>query len=218
MLQFLILEDGLDERDEDCAARLVVGAQQRGTVARDDGLAHTVGQVLALRRLGTEGDAGWQQDVAAIVVAVYDGGDVLADTLGCDVHVGHEHDARHAFAVGRDRGIDVLILATVDDQVLVSSDVAQLLLYQFCQLFLIQGDRKLCGVVGVPRLGVDSGVGREATDDGLYRLSALLLLGSFGCQEGGSLRDLEEWGGFDGLCSLGGLRTGSFRQLQDVCS
>lgn len=46
MLQFLVVEDGLDERDEDRAARLVVGAQQRGSVTRDDGLAHTVGQGL----------------------------------------------------------------------------------------------------------------------------------------------------------------------------
>lgn len=119
MLQLLVVEDGLDERDEDRAARFVVGAQQRVSVARDDGLAHTVGQVLALWCLGTEGDASRQLDVAAIVVAVYDRSDVAAGTLGRAVHVGHEHDARHAFAVGRNRGIDVLIVATADDQVLV---------------------------------------------------------------------------------------------------
>ena len=78
MLQLLVVEDGLDERDEDRAARFVVGAQQRVSVARDDGLAHTVGQVLALGCLGTEGDASRQLDVAAIVVAVYDRSDFAA--------------------------------------------------------------------------------------------------------------------------------------------
>lgn len=151
MLQFLVVEDGLDERDEDRAARLVVGAQQRGSVARDDGLTHTVDQVLALRRLGTEGDASRQLDVAAIVVAVYDRRDFAAVTLGRAVHVGHEHDARHVFAVGRDRGIDILVLATADDQVFVCSDVDQLLLYQFCHVLLAKGDRILCGVFGLPR-------------------------------------------------------------------
>ena len=147
---------------------------------------------------------------------MYDRRDFAALTLGRAVHVGHEHDARHVFAVGRDRGIDVLIVATADDQVFVCSDSAQLLLYQFCHVLLAKGDRILCGVFGLPRLTVDGGVGREATDDGLNRLSALLLLGCFGCQGGGNRRDLEEWGGFDGLCSLGGLRTGSFRQLQEM--
>ena len=92
-------------------AGLVVGAEQRGAVGRDDVVADLVGQ---RGLLGGADHLCWirrQHDIAATVIPHDLRLDVLARAIRRGVHVRAEADHRHLLVgIGRDRRIDVAVL------------------------------------------------------------------------------------------------------------
>jgi hypothetical protein len=97
-----VLDDPRQRIEDLGDARLVVGAQQRGAVGGDDGLAD------ALLQVGVLGGDDLlpvlrQGDVLAVVVRVEGGHHVLARHVGIGVHVGDEGDDRHLLAARRGR-------------------------------------------------------------------------------------------------------------------
>ena len=90
---------------------LVVGTQQRGAVGGDEGLALQLLQEGEGGGLHDHAGAG-QGDIAAVVVLVEDGLDVLAGSVGGGVHVGDEAQRGLLLAAlgGGDAAVDVAVL------------------------------------------------------------------------------------------------------------
>ena len=92
-------------------ARLVVGAEQRGAVGRDDVVADLVGERGMVGGADHLRGIGRQHDVAAVIVSYDLRLDVRAGAVRRGVHVRAEADHRHLFVgVRRDRRIDIAVL------------------------------------------------------------------------------------------------------------
>ena len=100
---------------------LVIGAEQRGTVGRDERFALVLEQFRELLRrehqrcvAGTP-DGRTERDVRPVVVADELRADVGAGGLGRRVHVGDEPDDFVGVARRRDGGVNVVVFFVVDD-------------------------------------------------------------------------------------------------------
>ena len=141
-------------------ARLVVGAEQRRAVRRDDRAADEPGQ------LGVVGDAdhprgvGGEHDVAAAVIAVHDRLHGGAARLGGGVDVGHPGDRGGLRRrVGGHGGHDDAVRRELH---VGEAEVAALALEQPAEVELLGGARaRGRPLVG---LGVDADVGEEAVE------------------------------------------------------
>ena len=90
---------------------LVIGAQQRGAVRRDDVVADLVCQRRMLGGADHLRAIRRQYDVAAAIVLHDLRPDVLAGAIGRSIHMRAEADHRHALAgVRRDRCVDVAVV------------------------------------------------------------------------------------------------------------
>ena len=90
---------------------LVVGAEQRGAVGRDDIVADLVGERRVLGGADDLRGIGRQHDVAAAVVLHDLRLDVLAGAIRRGVHMRAEADHRHLLGgIGRDRRVDIAVL------------------------------------------------------------------------------------------------------------
>ena len=95
MLDLRILNQELRRVHDLGEAGLVVGAEQRGAVRRDDVVADLVGEGGMLRRADHLGRIARQHDIAAAIVAHDLRFDVLAGAVRRGVHVRAEADHRH---------------------------------------------------------------------------------------------------------------------------
>ena len=106
----LLFDQGLGSGQDLSDAGFVVSAQQGGAVGGDEGLALQLLQEGEGGGLHDHAGAG-QGDVAAVVVFVEDGLDILAGSVGGGVHVGDEAQ-RGLFSQPwwRDAAVDVAVL------------------------------------------------------------------------------------------------------------
>ena len=107
----LLLDDGLGGGEDLGHAGFIVCAQQGGAVGGDEGLALQLFQEGEGGGLHDHAGAG-QDDIAAVVVFVEDGLDVLAGGVGGGVHVGDEAQRGLLLAAlgGGDAAVDVAVL------------------------------------------------------------------------------------------------------------
>ena len=111
MLDLRILDQELRGIHDLGEAGLVVGAQQRGAVRRDDVVADLVGERRMLGGADHLRGIGRQHDVAAAIVPHDLRLDVLAGAVGRGVHVRAEADHRHLLVgISRDRRVDIAVL------------------------------------------------------------------------------------------------------------
>ena len=144
-------------------AGLVVGAQQRGAVGRDDVVADLVGQRRMLGGADHLGGIGRQHDVAAAIVLDDLRLDVLAGAIRRGVHMRAEADHRHLLVgVRRDRRIDIAVLVEMG---VGEPDRLQLGGEQAAQILLLLGGR--AGRRGRVGLGVDHDIAQEALGHGV---------------------------------------------------
>ena len=91
-------------------AGLVVGAQQRGAIGRDDVVADLVGERGMIGGADHLGRVGRQHDVAAAIIPHDLRLDVLAGAIGRSVHMRAEADHRHFFVgIRRDGRVDIAV-------------------------------------------------------------------------------------------------------------
>ena len=107
----ILLDDGLGGGEDLGHAGFIVCAQQGGAVGGDEGLALQLFQEGEGGGLHDHAGAG-QDDIAAVVVFVEDGLDVLAGGVGGGVHVGDEAQRGLLLAAlgGGDAAVDVAVL------------------------------------------------------------------------------------------------------------
>ena len=107
----LLFDKGLGNGQDLSDAGFIVSAQQGGAVGGDKGLALQLLQEGEGGGLHDHAGAG-QGDVAAVVVLVEDGLDVLAGSVGGSVHVGDETQCGLLLAAlgGGDAAVDVAVL------------------------------------------------------------------------------------------------------------
>ena len=142
-------------------AGLVVGAQQRGAVGRDDVVADLVGERGMVGGADHLGGIGRQHDVAALVIFHELRLDVGAGAIRRRVHVRAETDHRHlSVGIGRDRRIDIAVLVEVG---VCEPHRQQLRGQQAAEILLLLGRR--AGRRGRIGLGVDYDIAQEALGD-----------------------------------------------------
>ena len=141
---------GLDGGHDLGHAGLVVGAQQGGAVGGDEGLALERGQEGEVRHFH-HGAGGGQGDVAAVIVLVQDGLDVLAGGVGRGVHVGDQAQGGPLLAAGGGGQRAVYIAVLVHHGVLHTQGV------EFLHQHPGQVELALGGRMG-PRRGVGGSV------------------------------------------------------------
>ena len=145
-------------------AGLVVGAEQRGAVGRDDVVADLVGKRRMLGGADHLGRVGRQRDIAAAIVLHDLRPDVLAGAVGRGVHVRAEADHRHLFVGGsRDGGVDIAVLIEMGVR---DPHRLQFGHQQAAQILLLLGGR--AGFRGRIGLGVDHDIAQEALGDGVF--------------------------------------------------
>ena len=110
MLDVRVLDQELRRIHDFGEAGLVVGAEQRGAVGRDDVVADLVGERGMIGGADHLGRVGRQHDVAAAIVLHDLRLDVRAGTVGRSVHMRAEADHRDLLVgIGRDRGVDIAV-------------------------------------------------------------------------------------------------------------